>query len=81
MLPPKAVEALKFINKKTIKEYVSPENMLTCWGGQDKYTYEFTPQNPNVQILPRDPEDMGDGNNNNEFNRNSSGSKKVHYNR
>lgn len=55
---------MKFINKKNIKEYVSPENMQRCWGGQDDYVFKFEPQNPKVQILPRDADDMGDGNNN-----------------
>lgn len=52
------------MNKKNLQEYVSIENMLTCWGGTDNYKFEFIPQNPNVMILNRDPEDVGDGNNN-----------------
>lgn len=63
-MPPKAVEALKFINKKNISEYITPENQQTCWGGKDNYQFVFTPQNPKVLILPRDPEDVGDNNNN-----------------
>lgn len=84
LLPPKAVEALKFINKKNISDYITPENQLTCWGGKDDYKFVFTPQDPKVQILPRDPEDMGDGNNNESqiTNRNQNGSiKKVSYNK
>lgn len=40
--------------------------MLRCWGGPDDYTFHFVPQDPKVQILLRDPEDIagGDGNNN-----------------
>lgn len=66
LLPPKAVAALKFVNKKNLKEYVSPDQMLRCWGGTDDYTFKFVPQDPKVQILLRDPEDIaaGDGNNN-----------------
>lgn len=68
LLPPKAVAALHFVNKKNLKEFISPDQQLRCWGGTDDYTFKFVPQNPNVQILQRDPEDMpggaGDGNNN-----------------
>lgn len=66
---------MKFVNKKNLKEYVSPENMLRCWGGLDDYQFQWVPQNPNIKILPRD--DMEDGNNNIEANRNSNGLKKV----
>lgn len=48
LLPAKAVECLKFINLKTIKQYVSEDNMLACWGGKDTYEYTFVPEKENL---------------------------------
>lgn len=41
LLPPKAVAALRFVNSKSLGEYITKENMLTCWGGTDDYQYQF----------------------------------------
>lgn len=43
-LPAKAVQKIKFINKQSLKEYVDPKNILTGWGGDDDYTFSFTPE-------------------------------------
>lgn len=45
-MPPKAVAALRFVNSKTIGDYITEENMLTSWGGQDDYEFKFEPQKP-----------------------------------
>lgn len=44
LLPPKAVAALRFVNTKNISEYITEENMLTCWGGKDDYQFKFVPE-------------------------------------
>lgn len=46
LLPPKAVVALRFVNSKNLNEYISEENMLTCWGGKDDYQFKFIPEQP-----------------------------------
>lgn len=43
LLPPKAVASLRFVNAKNLSEYITEENMLTCWGGKDDYHYKFEP--------------------------------------
>lgn len=32
---------MKFVNKATIREYISEDNMLPDWGGTDDYTFKF----------------------------------------
>lgn len=44
LLPPKAVAALRFVNAKNLNEYISEDNMLTCWGGTDDYQFKFVPE-------------------------------------
>lgn len=44
LLPAKAVARMKFLNSKNMKEFINPENMLTCWGGQDEYVFSFVPE-------------------------------------
>lgn len=43
-MPPKAVAALRFVNAKNLNEYITEENMLTCWGGTDDYEFKFSPE-------------------------------------
>mgnify|MGYP003729754047 CR=1 FL=1 len=43
-LPARAVQKIKFINKSSIKEYVSPYKMLPHWGGDDNYEFKFVPE-------------------------------------
>lgn len=45
LLPAKGVEKMKFVTKDTLKDYVAPEQALTCWGGKDNYVFEFVPEN------------------------------------
>lgn len=45
LLPPKAVAKMKFVNQKTISDYVDESNALSCWGGKDNYVYSFVPEN------------------------------------
>lgn len=53
LLPPKAVEIMKFCNKDTLKDIVSPEQALACWGGKDNYTFEFIPENKTSEHTPK----------------------------
>lgn len=60
LLPPKAVERMKFVNSKSMSEFIPEENMLRCWGSKSDYVFNFFPQDPSVKILDRDPEDAVD---------------------
>lgn len=44
MLPPEGVQKIKFVNKKDIKTYVSLDQALKSWGGQDDYVFSFVPE-------------------------------------
>lgn len=44
LLPPKAVASMRFVNSKNLHEYITRENMLTCWGGEDDYEFKFIPE-------------------------------------
>lgn len=44
LLPPKAVASMRFVNQKNLHEYITKENMLTCWGGTDDYEFKFVPE-------------------------------------
>lgn len=41
LLPPKAVARMKFVNSKSMKEFISEDNMLKAWGGTDDYVFHF----------------------------------------
>lgn len=45
MLPANAVEILKLVDTKSLKEYIDEDNMLKCWGGKDDYVYSFDLEN------------------------------------
>ncbi|XP_072946738.1 motile sperm domain-containing protein 2-like [Epargyreus clarus] len=45
LLPARGVEKMKFVNNEALKEFVAPDQALACWGGQDKYVFEFVPEN------------------------------------
>lgn len=32
------------MNSKNLSEYITEENMLTCWGGKDDYEFKFESQ-------------------------------------
>lgn len=40
-LPAKAIPKIKFVNKNTLKDYVDPNDVLRCWGGENDYTFKF----------------------------------------
>lgn len=48
LLPPKAVQIMKFLNTKTIQEFVDADNCLKAWGGNDDYTFKFVPEERKV---------------------------------
>ncbi|XP_066959975.1 motile sperm domain-containing protein 2-like [Macrobrachium rosenbergii] len=43
-LPPKAIDKIKFLDRKSLKDYVNSDQALTIWGGTDDYEYEFEPE-------------------------------------
>lgn len=43
-LPPKSIEKIKFVDKKSLRDYVTPDQSLTNWGGNDNYEYKFEPE-------------------------------------
>lgn len=45
LLPASAIEKLKNVNKDSLKNFVTLDQALTCWGGTDDYVYEFVPEN------------------------------------
>ena len=54
-LPPKSIQKIKFVDKKSVGEYVAPDQCLTAWGGTDTYQYHFEPEvtsSPTSGTLP-----------------------------
>ncbi|XP_042873015.1 motile sperm domain-containing protein 2-like isoform X2 [Penaeus japonicus] len=47
-LPPKSIEKIKFVDKKSLKEFVEPDQALVSWGGTDNYEYQFEPEATNA---------------------------------
>lgn len=43
-LPSKAVQKIKFVDKKSLKEYVDSSQALKSWGGEDVYEFVFVPE-------------------------------------
>lgn len=70
LLPAKAVDRLKNINNKNIRDYIDEDNMLVPWGGKDDYEFKFIPEQ-------RRPEPSLLNNNNNFTNLNNNYIKKV----
>ncbi|XP_050742801.1 motile sperm domain-containing protein 2 isoform X2 [Drosophila biarmipes] len=52
LLPPKAVEILKMISKKDIGQYITKDNCLASWGGEDNYEFSFVPEAKQVTSKP-----------------------------
>ncbi|XP_039229431.1 motile sperm domain-containing protein 2 isoform X2 [Drosophila yakuba] len=52
LLPPKAVEILKMISKKDINQYITKDNCLAIWGGEDNYEFSFVPEAKKVTSKP-----------------------------
>ena len=46
-LPPKAIPKIKFVHKGNIQEFVDPNDVLTCWGGNNDYVFKFVPEAQN----------------------------------
>lgn len=44
LLPARAVEKMKFISQESLHEFVTLDQALTSWGGQDNYEFEFVPE-------------------------------------
>jgi len=44
---------MKFIGKNSLKDYVSAEEALKCWGGQNDYEFEFVPENREIKEVER----------------------------
>lgn len=44
-MPKKAVEVLKFVSVKNVRQYINDDNMPVAWGGKDNYEYSFVPEN------------------------------------
>ncbi|KFB50757.1 AGAP005556-PA-like protein [Anopheles sinensis] len=52
LLPAKAVDRLRNVNNKNIREYIDEDNMQKCWGGKDDYVFEFIPEARKPMELP-----------------------------
>lgn len=72
LLPAKAVDRLKNINNKNIRDYIDEDYMLVPWGGKDDYEFKFIPEQ-------RQPEPSLLNNNNNIVNHNNNSIKKVSF--
>lgn len=56
LLPANAVEILKLVDTKSLKEYIDEDNMLKCWGGKDDYVYSFEFENfAQAKPVPQTP--------------------------
>lgn len=49
-LPPKSIEKIKFVDKKSLKEFVEPDQALVSWGGTDNYEYQFEAEATNAFV-------------------------------
>uniref|UniRef100_A0A182LVN4 MSP domain-containing protein n=1 Tax=Anopheles culicifacies TaxID=139723 RepID=A0A182LVN4_9DIPT len=52
LLPAKAVDRLRNISNKNIREYIDEDNMPRSWGGKDDYVFEFIPERRRSMELP-----------------------------
>ncbi|XP_053672555.1 motile sperm domain-containing protein 2-like [Anopheles nili] len=52
LLPAKAVDRLKNISSKNIREYIDEDNMPRSWGGNDDYVFQFVPEGRRMMELP-----------------------------
>ncbi|XP_059477640.1 motile sperm domain-containing protein 2-like [Neocloeon triangulifer] len=43
-LPPKAVDKIKLVDKKTLKDFIPVDQCLVSWGGTDNYDFSFVPE-------------------------------------
>uniref|UniRef100_A0A1B6CK24 MSP domain-containing protein n=1 Tax=Clastoptera arizonana TaxID=38151 RepID=A0A1B6CK24_9HEMI len=47
-LPSKAVQKIKFVNRSNLNDYVTPDQALRCWGGNDDYVFKFIPDHTEI---------------------------------
>lgn len=52
-MPPKAVASMRFVTIKSIIDYISTDNLLTCWGGTDNYEFDFEPEQQPTDVNGR----------------------------
>ncbi|EAA11055.4 motile sperm domain-containing protein 2-like [Anopheles arabiensis] len=52
LLPAKAVDRLRNISSKNIREYIDDDNMPRSWGGKDDYVFQFVPERRKSMELP-----------------------------
>ncbi|KAK7078609.1 Motile sperm domain-containing protein 2 [Halocaridina rubra] len=50
-LPPKSIDLIKFVDRKSLNDYVNPDQCLTIWGGTDNFDYTFEPEEPATPSL------------------------------
>lgn len=74
LLPAKAVDRLKNINGKSIRDYIDEDNMLAAWGGKDDYEFTFVPE---VKASPEPELTNNNSINHNNNSGNINGFKKV----
>lgn len=43
---------MKFVNKSTVKEFVSLDQALSCWGGHNDYNFSFVAEVRQAAPLP-----------------------------
>ncbi|KAK2708487.1 motile sperm domain-containing protein 2-like [Artemia franciscana] len=48
-LPPKSQAVVKFLDPKSLPEYIAPDQALVEWGGNDAYTYRFIPEKTQIE--------------------------------
>lgn len=51
-LPPKAINKIKFIDKKSIQTYIPEDQCLASWGGTDDYVFHFEPEEKAHNLMP-----------------------------
>ena len=59
-LPPKSIEKIKFVDKKTIQSFVPVDQCLIGWGGEDSYEFKFIPEKFTKDISVSQPIMNGD---------------------
>lgn len=41
---------MRFVNSRTLGEYITEDNQLKCWGGTDSYVYTFVPEKKSAHL-------------------------------
>ena len=52
---------MKFINSKTVRQYIDEENMPYEWGGSDNYELKFEPEAYPAELMEKE-EDFANNN-------------------